>query len=49
MNQVVHEMTIVQTERLASTDNALTHVIVELEHNVSWKTTVQSVFVLLDM
>lgn len=49
MNQVVHEMTIVQMERLVSTDNALTLVIVDLEHNVLWKTTVQSVSVLQDM
>lgn len=49
MNQVVHEMTIVQLEQLVSTDNVLTLVIADLEHNVSWKATVQSVFVRQDM
>ena len=42
-------MMIVQMEKLASTDNVKTHVIVELELNVLWRITDQFVSVLQDM
>lgn len=42
-------MMIVQMEKLVSTDNVKIHVIVELELNVLWRITDQSVSVLQDM
>ena len=48
-HQDVQEMMIVQMEKLVSTDNVKTHVIVELELNVLSRITDQSVSVLQDM
>ena len=42
-------MMIVQMEKLVSTDNVKIHVIVEVELNVLWRITDQSVSVLQDM